>query len=105
MASLTEVHDQNDLNKAIDCGADVIGINNRDLNTFRVSLETTLKLATLVPEGHIIVSESGIKNREDLQFLKQAGIHAILAGTCLMKSEDIMKKARELAGDVNSKEG
>ena len=99
MAALTEVHDQNDLNKAIECGAEIIGINNRDLDTFKVSLKTTTKLAPLVPEGHIIVSESGIKDREDIQFLRQAGIQAILVGTGLMKSGDIGKKAKELAGD------
>ena len=98
MSALTEIHDQNDLNKAIKCGAAIIGINNRDLDTFKVSLKTTLELASLVPEGHVIVSESGLKNREDVQFLKRAGIQAILVGTALMKSEDIGKKARELAG-------
>jgi len=98
MAALIEVHDRQDIEKAVSCGADIVGINNRDLNTFNVSLETTLKLAPLVPEGHIIVSESGVKNKGDLQLLKQAGIQAVLVGTSLMKSKDIGKKARELAG-------
>lgn len=98
MAALVEVHDRQDIEKAVACGADIVGINNRDLNTFNVSLETTLKLAPLVPEGHIIVSESGVKNKGDLQLLKQAGIQAVLVGTSLMKSKDIGKKARELAG-------
>ena len=98
MAALVEVHDRLDIEKAVACGADIVGINNRDLNTFNVSLETTLKLAPLVPEGHIIVSESGVKNKGDLQLLKQAGIQAVLVGTSLMKSKDIGKKARELAG-------
>ena len=96
MAALVEVHDRQDLNVAIMCGAEIIGINNRDLDTFEVNLGTTLELAPLVPDGHIIVSESGMKNGEDLQLLKQYGIHAILVGTVLMKSEDIGKKAREL---------
>ncbi len=103
--ALTEVHDRHDLEKAIDCGAEIIGINNRDLNTFEVNLNTTLELAPLVPDKHIIVSESGIKNRGDLQFLKTAGIHAILVGTGLMKSKDMGKKAEELAGGLNSKQG
>jgi indole-3-glycerol phosphate synthase len=98
MAALVEVHDRQDIEKAVACGADIVGINNRDLNTFNVSLETTLKLAPLVPEGHIIVSESGVKNKGDLQLLRQAGIQAVLVGTSLMKSKDIEKKARELAG-------
>jgi len=98
MAALVEVHDKQDIEKAVACGADIVGINNRDLNTFNVSLETTLKLAPLVPEGHIIVSESGVKNKGDLQLLKQAGIQAVLVGTSLMKSKDIGKKTRELVG-------
>jgi len=98
MAALVEVHDRQDIEKAVTCGADIVGINNRDLNTFNVSLETTLKLAPLVPEGHIIVSESGVKNKGDLQLLKQAGIQAVLVGTSLMKSKDIGKKTRELVG-------
>ena len=96
MAALVEVHDRQDIEKAVACGADIVGINNRDLNTFNVSLETTLKLAPLVPEGHIIVSESGVKNKGDLQLLKQAGIQAVLVGTSLMKSKDIGKKTRGL---------
>jgi indole-3-glycerol phosphate synthase len=96
MAALVEVHDRQDIEKAVACGADIVGINNRDLNTFNVSLETTLKLAPLVPEGHIIVSESGVKNKGDLQLLKQAGIQAVLVGTSLMKSKDIGKKVMEL---------
>jgi indole-3-glycerol phosphate synthase len=98
MAALTEVHDQNDLHKAIDCGSDIFGINNRDLDTFKVDLSTTLRLAPLVPGGHIIVSESGINNEGDVRILKKAGVHAILVGTALMKSEDIGKKATGLAG-------
>jgi indole-3-glycerol phosphate synthase len=96
MAALVEVHDRQDIEKAVACGADIVGINNRDLNTFNVSLETTIKLAPLVPEGHIIVSESGVKNKGDLQLLKQAGIQAVLVGTSLMKSKDIGKKVMEL---------
>ena len=99
LAPLTEVHDGYDLEKAIDCGAEIIGINNRDLDTFEVNLRTTLDLAPMIPAGHIIVSESGIRDREDLKILKEVGVHAVLVGTCLMKSEDIGMKARELAGD------
>ena len=96
MVALVEVHDRQDMEKAIACGADIIGINNRDLNTFNVSMDTTHKLAPLVPKGNIIVSESGIKNKEDLQLLKHTGIHAVLVGTSLMKSKDMGKMAREL---------
>ncbi len=104
MAALVEVHNMRDIEKAIVCGADIFGINNRDLKTFIVNLKTTLNLAPLVPEGHIIVSESGIKNKEDIRILKQSGIHAILVGTSLMKSKDIGEKARELAGSIFKKD-
>ena len=98
MAALTEIHDQDDLDKAIECGAEIIGINNRDLDTFEIRLNTTLELAPRIPEGRVKVSESGIHGGEDVQPLKQVGIQAVLVGTSLMKSHDVMKKARELAG-------
>ncbi len=96
MAALTEVHDSVDLTKAIGCGADIIGINNRDLDTFRVDLKTTTTLIPLVPRGHVIVSESGIHTEDDIQVLKAKGIHAVLVGTALMKSVDLRKKTEEL---------
>ena len=89
MAALTEVHDQDDLTKAIDCGANIIGINNRDLDTFTVDLKTTVKLIPLVPPDCIIVSESGIHDGADLQALKTERTHAVLIGTALMKSTDL----------------
>jgi indole-3-glycerol phosphate synthase len=95
MTALTEVHSQNDLDKAIDCGADIIGINNRDLDTFSVDLTRTRVLAPMVPPGCTIVSESGINGVEDLRSLKGARIHAILMGTGLIKSHDIGRKVRE----------
>lgn len=98
MAALTEIHDQDDLDKALECGAEIIGINNRDLDTFKVSLSTTLELAPRIPEGHVKVSESGINSGEDVHPLKQVGVQAILVGTSLMQSHDIGEKARELAG-------
>ena len=96
MGALTEVHDEDDLNMAVECGAEIIGINNRDLDTFNVDIKTSLKLAPLVPDGHIIVSESGINNRDDIQLLKQAGIQAVLVGTSIMKSDDIAKTTKDL---------
>lgn len=98
MAALTEIHDQKDLDKALECGAEIIGINNRDLDTFEISLNTTIDLAPRIPEGHIKVSESGINSGEDVHPLKKVGIQAILVGTSLMQSQDIGEKARELAG-------
>lgn len=95
--ALTEVHDMADLQKAVTSGAQIIGINNRNLDTFEVNLETTLKLAPHLPPGCIRVSESGIHTKKDVEILKTAGIHAVLVGTALMKSEWMGNKAKELA--------
>ena len=101
LASLTEVHDRQDLEKTLDCGADIIGINNRDLDTFDVDPRVTLELVLLVPERCIAVSESGISSREDIRLFRKYGVSAVLVGTSLMKSDDIKMKAQELvqAGD------
>lgn len=98
LAALTEIHDREELETAVGCGAEIIGINNRNLETFEVDLETTFNLAPHVPEGCTIVSESGIKGRQDVELLKMAGIQAVLVGTALMKSKRIEAKAEELAG-------
>ena len=97
MAVLTEVHDRADLEKAIEAGADIIGINNRDLDTFHVDLQTTLALAPLVPGDRIVVSESGISSPEDISFLKKSGVDAVLVGTSLMESANVEAKIKELA--------
>ncbi len=96
LTPLTEIQDHQDLEKAYNCGAEVIGINNRNLDTFEVTLHTTLDLARLVPKGCILVSESGISDKEDVELLRKSGVRAVLVGTSLMKSEDIAKKTREL---------
>ena len=74
LAPLTEVHDPHDLEKALDCGAEIIGINNRNLDTFEVDLQTTIDLAPRVPENCIIVSESGIAHPEDIRCLRRIGV-------------------------------
>ena len=96
LTPLTEIHDHDDLEKAFDCGAEVIGINNRDLDTFEVSLQTTFDLAPLISQGCIKVSESGIFGKEEIGLLRSVGIQAALVGTSIMKSEDRMAKLREL---------
>jgi len=96
MACLTEVHNRDELESAIECGADIIGINNRDLTTFVVDIHTTLDLAPLIPDGCIRVSESGISSHEEIRRLRQSNIHAVLVGTSLMKARDIGAKTREL---------
>lgn len=88
LASLVEVHDRDQLLKAIDSGAEIIGVNNRDLDTFEVSLETSLRLSYLMPSKIIRVSESGIQNRSDIDLLLGAGYSAFLVGESLMKADD-----------------
>jgi indole-3-glycerol phosphate synthase len=100
MVALTEVHDEEDLMKAIDGEAEIIGINNRNLDTFEVDLDTTRKLAPRVPEGKVLVCESGIRKREDIRSIKPLGVHGFLIGTALMKSENLEMTARELAGET-----
>jgi indole-3-glycerol phosphate synthase len=96
LTPLTEIHDHEDLEKVYDCRAEVIGINNRNLESFEVTLRTTLDLARLIPKGRVLVSESGISNKEDIQLLRKSGIRAVLVGTSLMKSKDMAKKTRKL---------
>jgi indole-3-glycerol phosphate synthase len=97
---LVEVHDPDELQTALDAGAEVIGINNRDLHTFKTDLAVTLGLAPLAPEGKIIVSESGINKRDDLQALAQVGVSAVLVGEALVTAPDVGEKVRELTGQA-----
>jgi len=96
LAALVEVHDREDLEKAIDSKAEIIGINNRDLDTFEINLQTTDELARQVPIGHIIVGESGIHNQKDIEGLKGSKVNAVLVGSSLMSSDDMEPKTREM---------
>ncbi len=96
---LVEVHNLKELDTALSCKADIIGINNRNLNTLQTSLSTTFELVKDIPEGKIIVSESGVNTRDDVKALESAKVDAILVGTTLMKSEDIGAKIDELMGE------
>ena len=98
LASLVEVHDQDELSKAVDSGAEIIGVNNRNLDTFEVSLDTSVKLSYLMPKTVTRVSESGIFTHGDVELLKAAGFHAFLVGESLMKSEDPAAALRALIG-------
>ena len=98
MACLVEVHDEEELSKVLATEARLIGINNRDLRTFEVSLDTTLRLRSRIPSDRLVVSESGIQTRGDLQSLAAAGVDAVLVGTSLMRAEDPEEKLRELLG-------
>ncbi|MFL6556178.1 MAG: indole-3-glycerol phosphate synthase TrpC, partial [Bacillus sp. (in: firmicutes)] len=87
---LVEVHNQQELEKALKTGAKLIGVNNRDLKTFHVSLEVTEKLAAIVKStGAFLISESGIHLQEDVERVRNAGANGILVGEALMKSEDV----------------
>jgi indole-3-glycerol phosphate synthase len=88
LASLVEVHDSEELKKAIDSGAEIIGVNNRNLETFEVTLDTSLRLSYQMPANAIRVSESGIFTRAHIETLSQAGFHAFLVGESLMKATD-----------------
>ena len=96
MTPLTEVHSGDDLEKAVASGAEVIGINNRDLDSFNVDIHTTFELAPLIPNHCIRVSESGITTEEDIIVLKKTGIHAVLVGSSLMRSKDLARKTKEI---------
>jgi indole-3-glycerol phosphate synthase len=96
MAALVEVHDEVELESAIDSGARIIGVNNRDLRTFEVRLETSLRLAEKMPAGVVRVSESGIGSNEDVRRLRAAGYRAFLVGEHLMKAADPERALREL---------
>lgn len=98
MQTLVEVHDEAEMKRVVDSGAKIIGINNRDLKTFKVDLETTLRLAPLVPEDRLIVSESGIESFGDILTLMEAGVSAVLIGEALVREVEIIKKVKELRG-------
>ncbi len=93
---LTEVHSEEDTEKALSAGADIIGINNRDLSTFKVDLSATQRVIRHVPRDKVIVSESGIKTYEDVMFLKSLGVNAVLIGEAFMETDDIAAKIQEL---------
>jgi indole-3-glycerol phosphate synthase len=86
MAAIVEVHSDSELDAALESGAEIIGVNNRDLHTFEVTLETSLHLAEKIPDGVLKVSESGIDSGEDVRRLMEAGYDAFLVGEHLMKS-------------------
>lgn len=105
LAALVEVHDAAELDRALKIGAGLIGVNNRDLKTFTVDLATTEKLAAKLNGERILVAESGIHVRADVERLKQCGAKAILVGESLLRGGDIQGKIRQLLGrseqDVN----
>ena len=105
MQCLVEVHDEDELQMALDSGAEIIGINNRDLRTFTTDLAVTERLAPLVPRGKVIVSESGIGSREHLQRLRPARVNAVLVGESLVTAADVAEKVREFTGQTAAQAG
>ncbi|MEE8472038.1 MAG: indole-3-glycerol phosphate synthase TrpC, partial [Dehalococcoidia bacterium] len=98
MDALVEVHERGEVEKALGAGADLIGINNRDLRTFRVDLATTLGLVAAIPSHIPVVSESGIKGADDVMKLRAAGARAVLVGEVLVTSPDPEAEIRGLLG-------
>jgi indole-3-glycerol phosphate synthase len=96
MAALVEVHNRRELDVAIAAGSDLIGVNNRDLGTFEVALETSLRLAEFMPAAALRVSESGIHDSRDIARLRDAGYTAFLVGEHLMKAGDPAAALRKL---------
>jgi indole-3-glycerol phosphate synthase len=95
---MVEVHDEEELDRALEIDADVIGINNRDLTDFSVDLNRTFDLLSDVPAGKLVVSESGLYTREQLEELERVGIDGVLVGERLMRAPDPEEALRELAG-------
>jgi indole-3-glycerol phosphate synthase len=98
LVPLVEVHNEDDLKKISILGLPLMGINNRDLRTFEVDLETTLRLKREIPSSVKVISESGIRSFQDVKLLREAGVNGILVGETLMRSADPALKIRELLG-------
>ena len=97
---LVEVHDEHELERALDIDAEILGLNNRDLTDFTVDIERTYELLSDVPAGKTVVSESGFSTRDQLDELDRVGVDAVLIGETLMRAPDIEAACRELTGDA-----
>jgi len=98
LAALIETHDETEVKRALDCGAEIIGVNNRDLKTFEVDIKLSEKLKKYVPDDKIFVSESGIKTRDDVKRLEEIGVNAVLIGETLMRSSNKKAELAKLRG-------
>lgn len=98
MQCLVEVHNKEELDRALESGAKIIGINNRELKTFEVDIRTTEKLMNYIPNDRAVVSESGIKDYNDIKYLKDLGVDAVLIGETFMRAPSIKEKINELRG-------
>jgi len=100
LSALVEAHNEEEIKNAVEIGARIIGVNNRNLKDFSVDTENSRKLRELIPENILFVSESGIKNAEDIKKLKEIGADAVLIGETLMKAVDKKAKLDELRGRI-----
>lgn len=101
LSCLVEAHDEVEIKQAIEVGAKIIGVNNRNLRNFQVNVENTLNLRQAIPKEILMVAESGIQNRSDIALLEKAQIDAVLIGETLMKASDRQAKMAELRGEKN----
>lgn len=100
LSALVETHDEEEIQRAMAAGAQIIGVNNRDLKTFTVDINNSIRLRKKVPKDVIFVSESGIKTAEDINNLRQNGTNAVLIGETLMRCEDKGQMLKQLSGEV-----
>ncbi len=98
MHAVVEIHSEAELDRALRADAIIIGINNRDLTKMKTDRETTLRLRSLIPDGLVVISESGIESRADVDELQRLGVDAVLVGEALLRAPDIDAKVRELSG-------
>lgn len=96
MQCLVEVHNRQELERVLDSGANIIGINNRDLKSFDIDIKNTEKLMNYIPHGKAVISESGIKTAQDIKYLRELGVDAVLIGETFMRAESITDKINEL---------
>lgn len=94
--AVCEVHNEEDLDKVLPCDIEIVGINNRSLKTFSEDLQVSANLIKKIPQGKVVISESGIKSSLDVKYLQSLGVNAVLIGEAFMRSEDIGAKVKEL---------
>ncbi|MDE6102297.1 MAG: indole-3-glycerol phosphate synthase TrpC [Ruminococcus sp.] len=100
ISALVEAHDENEIKTAINAGSRIIGVNNRNLSDFTVDTGNSRRMRELVPSDIIFVSESGVKNADDIKLLREAGADAVLIGETLMRADDKTAKLAELRGNI-----
>ena len=103
LSALVEAHTEEEVRRAVSAGASIVGVNNRDLKTFNVDVETSLRLRKCVPETTLFVSESGIKTADDIKRLYENGTDAVLIGETLMRAPDKRAVLNQLKGDIDDK--